>query len=544
MKKTTGKTLIALLLVLNLFFTLATGCGQSAPTTSPNIETSANTTTGISNKVDNTTTALVADSSTTSANEDFGATTNESTPSSTSTIKTTTADAAKATTTTTTTKTTTTTTVLTGAALNGVPLSSYTIVYDNKVDYALRAAQYIREKILERVGVELKINSDLSPTTSHEIVVGDTVRPISDALSAPEKKTKFSLLAKDGSVAMEGDYFVIAAAAYYFVETYITGKVFSVSVPTAVKTCEPIVKKPKNFIILIGDGMGVWQTKLFNEMSASQLTTYSDNESFFYGYMLPYTGYHRTNSLSGITDSAAGGTALATGHKTINKYVGLDKNKNELVSLTEIAGSLGMSTAVMSTEPQTGATPAAFSAHADNRTDTTTILNTQTTLVNKYGTIINCDYNLYDSNGIDVIENNINNTLEKLSKNNKGFFLMYEEAYIDKHCHNNDKEMVFKALVRFNQAIGVFMEYAFYHPDTFVLITADHETGAMKQEGNSITFSNGDHSSQSVPVFAYGMGGELFRNKIIENVQIPKTISAFWGKEIVDPDTITYPALK
>jgi hypothetical protein len=56
---------------------------------------------------------------------------------------------------------------------------------------------------------------------------------------------------------------------------------------------------------------------------------------------------------------------------------------------------------------------------------------------------------------------------------------MYEEAYIDKHSHSAELTATFFACVRFNQAIGCFMEYAFYHPETVVIITADHETGGI-----------------------------------------------------------------
>ena len=74
------------------------------------------------------------------------------------------------------------------------------------------------------------------------------------------------------------------------------------------------------------------------------------------------------------------------------------------------------------------------------------------------------------------------------------------------------------------------MEYAFYHPNTFVLITADHETGALLPDGNGgYAYNSGNHSSANVPVFAYGEGGELFHGKTIENIQIPQTIASFMG---------------
>ena len=104
--------------------------------------------------------------------------------------------------------------------------------------------------------------------------------------------------------------------------------------------------------------------------------------------------------------------------------------------------------------------------------------------------------------------------------------MMYEEAYIDKHCHNNDSLQAFQALVRFNQVIGIVMEYAFYNPDTLVIITADHETGALD---SNFKFGSGNHSNANVPVFTFGAGGELFNGKTVENTQIPKTVAKLWG---------------
>ena len=108
---------------------------------------------------------------------------------------------------------------------------------------------------------------------------------------------------------------------------------------------------------------------------------------------------------------------------------------------------------------------------------------------------------------------------------------MYEEAHIDKHSHNNELDKMYQAIVRFNQAIARFMEFAFYNPDTFVLITADHETGDLYMDGGELKYHSGDHTSKNVPIFAYGDGAELFDGKKINNIQIAHTIAAFMGDE-------------
>ncbi len=412
------------------------------------------------------------------------------------------------------------------ATLCGVDIADYTIVYSASApDYNQTAAEYIRDSIKEKVGVELPIVTDDTAQKPHEILVGETMRPLSALLDADTEGLSFATLANETGVAIEGDFFVIAAAAYYFVDTYITGKTFSSVVPDTVSVNAPIVESPKNFIFLIGDGMGVYQTQLFDYVDRPESSILSDGEDIFYAHMLPYKGESRTDSLSGTTDSAAGGTALASGYKTTNGFVGMDENLKEVKSLTELADSLGKATAVMSTEDITGATPAAFSAHAASRNSTSDIKKSQRLLEN---TVLQ---SLVNSYGDELIETLIAQTLSTLSADEDGFFIMYEEAHIDKHCHNNDFEWTYKALCRFNQAIGQFMEFAFYHPDTLVLITADHETGDLRPDKyGDLKYHSEDHSNANVPVFAYGEGAEIFDGKTMENVQIPKTIAYMWGQ--------------
>ncbi|MBE6533089.1 MAG: alkaline phosphatase [Ruminococcaceae bacterium] len=412
--------------------------------------------------------------------------------------------------------------------INGTSLRKFSIVYsESDLDYSKRAAEYIHDEIFERTGIDLKLLSDTEPTRAkYEIVVGNTNRPISEKLDENTDGVEFSILAEDNAIALEGNYFVIAAAAYYFIESYVPSNDFEAEIPKESRVLSPIVKDAKSFVILIGDGMGVNQTLLFDHFDNN--IEYGDGENEFYGYMLPYMGYSRTDSLSGTTDSAAGGTAISTGHKTINGYVGIDENKEALTSLTELFGSMGKATAVMSTETKSGATPSSFSAHADSRNSTSELVASQLALVKQYGTIINCGYDYYTSEKVGEIEEQISDTLETISADEDGFFIMYEEAHIDKHCHNNNMDKTFSALVRFNQAIARFMEYAFYNPDTFVLITADHETGGLTLgDDGKLSYTSEDHTSANVPIFTWGDGAELFGGQTIENIQIAHTIASF-----------------
>lgn len=436
---------------------------------------------------------------------------------------------------------------LTAPVLCGDALSSYIIVYaEDASDYTVRAAEYIAKEIQTRTGIELSVTSinDSTAMNAHEIVVGETERPISQTLNAQTEGLEFAILADADHVALEGDYFIIAAAAYYFVETYIPEAVFDIDVPQTVSIATPIVKEAENFILLIGDGMGFNQTKLFDAYKDTPISDYSDGEDFFYGYLFPYMGEARTDSLSGTTDSAAGGTALASGFKTKNGYVGRDGDKNDVPLLTELAAQQGKATAVMSTEKQTGATPSSFSAHAFDRSSTGAITTGQALLTETYGTVIKCGYDVYTESQMHKVRGAITETLAELSKDQDGFFVMYEEAHIDKHCHDNDQKDAYLAMVRFNQAIALFMEYAFYNPETMVIITADHETGGLQiDENGKCKYTSKDHTSANVPVFAYGAHAEVFDGKTVENVQIPKTIAAMFGVKIEGTDPENYPAL-
>lgn len=424
--------------------------------------------------------------------------------------------------------------------INGVALSEYTIIYNSEdLDYSYRAAQYIQSEIESRLGISLPLHEDDEGNYPYEIIVGETARPISAELQAPEHKSDFAILANDHQVAIEGRYFTVAAAAYYFVDQYITDTPVEAQVPTQTTVQSPIVEEPNNVIFLIGDGMGPYQTKIFDYLEVPANAT-TDGEKFFYGYMLSANAFARTNSYSGTTDSAAGGTALATGCKTHNGNVGQDQYHTERISLTEFAAELGKATAVMSTDSQSGATPAAFSAHVDNRDDAAGIYADQLELAKQFGTIYSCNLAGHNNKSL---EKKIRDTLNKLDACENGFFLMYEEGHIDKFCHNQNVNNAFLALLRFNQAIGVFMEYAFYHPDTFVVITADHETGSLTpdENGNLICTTN-VHSGTDVPVMAHGYRSECFTG-VIENVQIPKTIAKMWGAEKFGLKSDTYPPL-
>ena len=114
-------------------------------------------------------------------------------------------------------------------------------------------------------------------------------------------------------------------------------------------------------IVLIGDGMGPAQR------AATQLARYGLDVTQPMD-ALPVSGSIRTQSAnSAITDSAAGATAIATGTKTKNGYVGVGPDGERLTTLLEIARDAGKSTGLVEDADITNATTGSFAAHVRNR---------------------------------------------------------------------------------------------------------------------------------------------------------------------------------
>ena len=122
-------------------------------------------------------------------------------------------------------------------------------------------------------------------------------------------------------------------------------------------------ERAKNVIIFIGDGMGTSHRDLVRYATvgtAGQLAMDS----------MPYAGRSETSPLDPeafVTDSAAGGTAIATGVKTFNGAVGIDADENPVPTVLERARQAGKATGLVSNSQITDATPASFGAHVADR---------------------------------------------------------------------------------------------------------------------------------------------------------------------------------
>ena len=364
----------------------------------------------------------------------------------------------------------------------------------------------------------------------------------------------------------------------------------------------------KNVIYLIGDGMG------FGAVSTLLLT--EDDTTGF--EMAPVIGLHETCSANNyVTDSAAGGTALATGTRTNNGYVGADPDGNQLTSVLRKAQTYGMKTGIVVNTTLTEATPAAFYAGVTSRKfvydiakqftenqvdvaigggldhfiDRPDSLDLTATLIEKgYDVYLNWEsvletesdkfvgiLPLYDlhrreknngeasaAEGQEVclaaqmaslnedasrehlseptvyLEKATAKALDVLSRNNKnGFFLMIESAIIDGYGHNNDGEGMVIEMQEFNRTLRQMIEYVNQHPETLLVVTADHETGGtgVYYNGNTpgnegplkLKFSTSGHTGTVVPIFAYGAGAENFAG-VMKNVDVPAKIDALIRK--------------
>lgn len=321
--------------------------------------------------------------------------------------------------------------------------------------------------------------------------------------------------------------------------------------------------KVKNVIFMIGDGMGPCHLDVARDVTGGNL------KGKLYMDYIPNRGREITDSLDGTTDSAAGATALASGHKTHNGVVGRDGNGKDVETLTERCMSKGMKTGIISTKVSTDATPASFTAHTDSRANAVDIASQQ--LANMPEVLIGLQDNSYTEamkiEGVseafvphrtrmlytteNILAANTDRiwgtmvggsfdlaavtekSLQVLSQNNqKGFFIMIEGGKIDSYSHSNDGPSMIRELMEFDLAVKVAMEYVTEHPDTLLIVTADHETGGLRYTPGQepvYAFTTENHTSAQPYVMALGYGAEYFNNTTVDNTDIPKFIAQQLG---------------
>ena len=332
----------------------------------------------------------------------------------------------------------------------------------------------------------------------------------------------------------------------------------------------PVDNEVRNVIIMIGDGMGLEQVSCAWVLNHGKL-----NLDRF-----PSIGLSRTwctNEL--ITDSGAGGTALAAGVKTAYSHVGTAADSTDLASVLVKAKELGKKTGVAVTCHFADATPCDFCCHNEYRYN-------QDDLIADY---VTCGVDYLSGGGLDwftvkrkdnrditremaaagytvalteeelmaadlpvigilapdnlpvamergdLYRRTVARGLDILSRESgdQGFVMMLEGSCIDDWLHGNDIEKAMEELLDFDRTIGDVLAWAAADGHTLVVVTADHNTGALTlQDGNleegriGVAFGSESHNGIAVPFYAWGPGSDAFTG-IRENDEWGRLIASF-----------------
>ncbi len=433
--------------------------------------------------------------------------------------------------------------------INGVALQEYVIVTPNNPDLITEyAALNLVDYIENNMGVKLTVVTDKKAEQKYEILIGKTNRSQSK-ISTSMKTGQFVLMQNGDKIVMQGNGIYVGAAVGTFVSKLpSTGTKKTIEITNLATTPKAeTFKFPstfKNAVIMIGDGMG------FNHVEAAK----NSNMGEFYAEQFPNKGKARTRSQSvingsiGYTDSAAAATALATGYKTTNGRVGVDKDGKTLKNIREFADEKGAKTAVITTDVIGGATPGGFLAHnaqrkVNNVTNPDIIRQIDELIANKkVEYTMGREADSYSATNPDILDGT-RDALAIIAKGGSQFFMMIEGAYIDKRSHQDDIEGCVTAVKQYNEVIAYMTTFVFCHPNTALIVTADHETGALTAQAGAkygYVYTNKDgtnssggpyrqHTNNDVPVYALGPKTEYFNNKRVENVCIPHFAAQAFG---------------
>lgn len=326
--------------------------------------------------------------------------------------------------------------------------------------------------------------------------------------------------------------------------------------------------KPKNIILIIGDGMSLTQITAAETANRGMLTLLN----------MKNIGFQKTSALNSYnTDSAGAGTALSTGQKTNNRHISTGADGAQTDNMCEKLMSTGKKVGIISSGDVTDATPAAFYSHSierdnseeiaswlpqqnisllvgtnkspfTNRKDSRNILNEMT----KKGFSV-----IDDKDSLSFIQNNVIcldekvgewstestiNSLAEITKeslrildNNNGLFLMIESAKIDHAGHSNNIKSSILETMKLDAVVAEALKFADKNKETLVIVTGDHETGGMvlldgdRSTGKVTTYyASDDHTGVLLPVFTYGLSSREF-NGTYENCTIPQKIIELIG---------------
>lgn len=306
-----------------------------------------------------------------------------------------------------------------------------------------------------------------------------------------------------------------------------------------------------NIILVIGDGLG------YEHVRGASFFLKDDADALSF-HDLPHRAELRTDSASVfVTDSAAAGTAIATGVRVYNGVISEERpgDGEPLETILEYHQAAGKASGLVSTASITHATPAAFAAHTRSRGNVNEIAadyftETQPDLLFGGGAE-GVTRELAESAGYRVVRNleelealpldelqrvsgqfgeghmpyvvdgrgelpgllaMTRTAVRLLSNDSEGFFLMVEAARIDHASHDNDLERAIHETVEMAETVAWLDDWAQTNGDTLLVVTSDHETGGLQVESSGgvgelpeARWSTRRHTRAEVPVYASGV---------------------------------------
>ncbi len=414
--------------------------------------------------------------------------------------------------------------------ISGTDITDYKIVYPKGSDLVTYyTAVVISDYLYANGGVKLEVVDDSAEASEYEILVGNTNRAESK-IGIELGTDKYSLSQSGKKIVLQGSYHMVGAAAGALINDYLYGDgkpVDVTNIPTAPAAASYTFKEATSGIMMIGDGMSrvhfdaAIDTGVIPEFVADKLPNKAECTTASYSVLHMGKSY---------TDSAASATALSSGYKTINNYVGVDHMKKEKQNIRELAHSTGAKTAVVTTDKITGATPSGFLCHYPDRNATAQLQN-QIDKLNAEG-LVNYTYGAGKNNTVDLTAY-AREALSIISEGKNSFFIMIEEAYIDKNSHNNDLTKTTKSVQIYNDVIAYCIAYTMVRGDVMLVITADHDCGNLTKKANGdYVYTSDNHTNKNVPVFALGDGAaELINKSVIDNTDIPKAFAKIFGND-------------
>ena len=291
-----------------------------------------------------------------------------------------------------------------------------------------------------------------------------------------------------------------------------------------------VVEQPvKNVIMIVADGMGPAYTSAYRYYNDDPATE-SIEKTVFERHLVGSASTYPARVSGYVTDSAAGATALATGIKSYNGAIGVDVNKQPVKSVLHTAKNKGMKTGVVVTSQVNHATPASYITHNESRRNYNEIANSyvdngiNTDLLLGGGTqyFSRDDRNLvaeYQQQGFQYLEsykqlNTINASQPVLGlfapvglswalddsdkyrlstmtqaatkhlTSENGYFLLIEASQVDWAGHANDIGAAMAEMDDLAKTIEFLEGYVQKHPNTLVVLTADHSTGGLTIAAN------------------------------------------------------------